>query len=252
MRASLSAYLGGKGSQSDAASVSVTFKSEALGDGTELGSPLTVGPVTAGDRGNETTLLKREASAAVPAGARSAVVTITATGAKGAYINGYADNVSLVLGEPPPPPPTPSLPPPSPSGAVPPQVTALHLASPIVAGQTAVVSAVVAGSAQRLLWDINGDGKPDVGCEGSQTTLTFRAPAGASERISVQAVGPAGTGAAFAQTIAVAPGAPARLGDRRARPGPGGRPAASYGMRSRLGPVLDHRRVRQGTRQQAR
>ena len=83
-------------------------------------------------------------------------------------------------------------------------------------GQTAVVSAVVTGSAQRLLWDINGDGKPDVGCEGSQTTLTFRAPAGASERISVQAVGPAGTGAAFAQTIAVAPGGSAVDGRVRA------------------------------------
>jgi len=223
VRASLSAYLGGKGSQPDGATVSVTFKSEALGDGTQLGSPLTVGPVTPADRGNETTLLKREASATVPAGARSAVVTITATRAEGSYNDGYADNVSLVLGETPPPPPSP--PPPPPSGPAPPQVTALHLAFPMAAGQTTVVSAVVTGSAQRLLWDVNGDGKADVGCEGSETTLSFRAPAGSSERISVQAVGPAGTGAAFAQTIAVAPGASAGSAiDGRVRALVAGRP----------------------------
>ncbi len=221
VRAGLSAYLGGVAGQPDDARVTVTFRSEALGDGTVLGSPLTVGPVTPADRGNVTTLLKREASATVPAGARSAVVTITATRAEGAYNDGYADNLSLVLGEiaqPPPPPPA----------AAPPQVTALHLAAPLVAGQTAVLSAVVAGSAQRLLWDINGDGKPDVGCEGSETTLSFRPPAGSSGRISVQAVGPAGRGAVFAQTIAVAPGAAAGSAiDRRVKALVAARPAVT-------------------------
>ena len=84
---------------------------------------------------------------------------------------------------------------------------------------------MLAGSATRLLWDINGDGKPDVGCDASETTLTFRAPVGSSGRISVQAVGPAGRGAAFAQTIALAPGAaPGSAIDGRVRALVAGRP----------------------------
>jgi hypothetical protein len=111
VRASLSAYLGGVGTQADAASVTVTFNSGVLGDGNNLGSPLTVGPVTPGDRHNETTLLKRDASATVPTGARSALVAITATYAEGLYNDGYADNVSLALSEIPPPPAPPPAPP---------------------------------------------------------------------------------------------------------------------------------------------
>ncbi len=215
VRASLSAYLGGAGSQGDAASVTVTFNSGTLGDGSNVGSPLTIGPVTPEDRHNETTLLRREASATVPTGARSALVAITATRTVAPYNDGYADNVSLTLSEPPPPssPPPSTPPPPSPSGGAPPQVTAVHIAAPIVAGQTAVVSADIAGPAQRLLWDLNGDGKPDIGCDGSQTTLSFRAPTGASggfaRQISVQAVGAGGSGPVFTQALAVSSAAPA-------------------------------------------
>ncbi len=216
VRASLSAYLGGFATDGDAASVTVTFKSEALGDGKELGSPLTVGPVTPGERENKTTLLKREASVTVPTGARSAQIEIRATRTNPEYNDGYADNISLALSEIPPPPPSPPPPPPPPTPplAAPPQVTAIQVAGPILAGHTAVVSAVVAGSAQRLLWDLNGDGKPDVGCDGSQTTLSFRAPSGASaasfaRQISVQAVGAAGAGSVFAQNLTVASTPPA-------------------------------------------
>jgi hypothetical protein len=243
VRASLGAYLGGVGSKGDAASVTVTFKSEALGDGTELGLPLTVGPVTPGERHNETTLLKRDASAIVPAGARSAQVAITATRTEGAYNDGYADNVSLALGEIPPPSPSP--PPAAASGGAPPKVTALHVAAPLIAGHTAVVSADVSGPAQRLLWDLNGDGKPDVGCDGSETTLTFRAPsaagtAGASTRqISVQAVGAAGKGPLFAQGLTVASGTPAASPiDGRVQALVAGRPAVTAcGHASDLGSI---------------
>jgi hypothetical protein len=217
VRADLSAYLGGVGSQGDAATITVTFNSDPQDDGgTDLGT-LTVGPVTAADRNDQTTLLRRDASATVPPGTRSAHVVIEAARATdgGAYDDGYADNVSLVLSDntqPPPPPP----PPPPPLQPAAPQVTAVHPAGPIVAGQTAVVSAQIDGPAQRLLWDLDGDGKPDVGCDGSQTTLTFRVPSGASARagdfnqqITVQAVGAAGTGPVFAVPLTVAAAAPA-------------------------------------------
>jgi hypothetical protein len=208
VRATLSAYLGGVANQGDAASVTVTFNSDALGDGSDLGSALTVGPVTASDRNDVTTLLRREASVTVPAGARSIRILIATTRTDGAYDDGYADNVSLLLSDitsPPPPPPPPPPPSQPPSGPAVPQVTAVHAAAPIVAGQTAVVSADLDGPAQRLLWDLNGDGKPDVGCDGSQTTLSFRAPTGVTQ-IAVQAVGAAGKGPVFAQALAVAPG----------------------------------------------
>jgi hypothetical protein len=98
-----------------------------------------------------------------------------------------------------------------------------------------VVSAEIAGPAQRLLWDLNGDGKPDVGCDGSQTTLSFRAPTGASGRagdftrqISVQAVGAAGRGPVFAQTLTVASAAPAGSAiDRRVQALVASRPAVT-------------------------
>ncbi len=238
--ANLSAYLGGLGSQSDAASVTVTFSSDPGADGGQLGAPLTVGPVTAADRNDVTALLRRAASVTVPVGARSLLISIDTTRTDGAYDDGYADNVSLVLSDntqPPPPPPTTTTepPPPPPSGSAPPHVTAVRSAAPIVAGHTAVVSAELDGPAQRLLWDLNGDGKPDVGCDGSQTTLTFRPPAGASgqsgdvtRQISGQAVGAGGRGPVFVQPLTVAPAAPATSAiDRRVQALVAGRPAVT-------------------------
>ena len=72
---------------------------------------------------------------------------------------------------PPPPPPPPGLPnppgpptpPPGQAGPAPaPRVTAVASALPIVASRPALLSAQVAGSAQRLEWDLTGDGD---GCE---------------------------------------------------------------------------------------
>ena len=202
----------------------------AAGNGNTAGPTVTIGPVTASDRGNVTTLLRREQRVTVPAGTRSLIVVIDATRAAGAYDDGYADNVSVVLNDntagPPPPPPPP--PPPGGggsgsgggggSGDAPPQVTAIHTVAPVVGGKTTVVSADVSGSASRLLWDTNGDGKPDVGCDAAQTTLAFRPPKGAAgvRTLGVTAIGDAGRGNTFTQSLTVtAPPPPASPLDKR-------------------------------------
>ncbi len=89
----LSAYLGGFATQSDNAVLTVSF----LGSLNNLLDSTSLGPVTNGDRGNLTGLLFRSTSGFVPVGARSASVLLTMTRAEGAYDDGYADNLSLVL-----------------------------------------------------------------------------------------------------------------------------------------------------------
>jgi hypothetical protein len=91
--AALSAYLGGFSSQDDNARISMIF---LAGNGATLGAP-EIGPVTAADRGDQTTLLPRSTCGAVPAGTRSIKVVITGTRVSGSYNDGYADNVSLSL-----------------------------------------------------------------------------------------------------------------------------------------------------------
>jgi hypothetical protein len=93
VRATLSAALGGYETQEDNARVSATFLGAA---GQALGT-VAIGPVTAGDRDGATKLLPRASTATVPAATRSVHVVITATRTEGAYNDGYADNVSLVL-----------------------------------------------------------------------------------------------------------------------------------------------------------
>jgi hypothetical protein len=97
--ATLAAALGGFESQGDAAKVDATF---VAADGRTLAS-VSVGPVSASDRGEETKLLPRSASVAVPAATRSVRLVITATRVEGNYNDGYADNVSLTLSAAPAP-----------------------------------------------------------------------------------------------------------------------------------------------------
>lgn len=115
----------------------------------------------------------------------------------------------------PPANPGPS-PAPAPPGqapaALPPRVTGVASAAPIVAGRPALLTAQVQGDARRLQWDVTGDGKTDVSCDGDRTTLRFRAPAAAAARaaqfggkVSVRAAGADGAGPAFSQSFAVAP-----------------------------------------------
>ena len=99
--ATLSGYLGGFSSQSDTMAVTATFLN-AHTNGTSLGS-LRIGPVTAADRGNQTQLLQRATSGAIPVGTRAIQVAMTATRLEGTSNDGYADNISLSLSTVAPP-----------------------------------------------------------------------------------------------------------------------------------------------------
>jgi hypothetical protein len=89
----LSAYLGGQNDQEDSALLTAEFLD---GVGGSLGT-LTLGPVTAGDRGGVTGLLYREDSCGVPADTRSIDVTITMTWVDDNWNDGYVDLVNLTL-----------------------------------------------------------------------------------------------------------------------------------------------------------
>jgi hypothetical protein len=90
----LSGYLGGFASQQDNTVIAATF----LDAGQTVVGEAKIGPVTADDRGAKTALLLRTASGTVPQSARSIRLTMTMTRKAGAYNDGYADDVSLILG----------------------------------------------------------------------------------------------------------------------------------------------------------
>jgi hypothetical protein len=97
LAANLSAFLGGYSAQQDTARVDARFLAAG---GAVLGS-VRIGPVTRDQRSNQTTLLKREAPAAVPKGTRSIDVVITMSSPdSNTKVHGFADNISLTLGKP--------------------------------------------------------------------------------------------------------------------------------------------------------
>ncbi len=100
----LSGFLGGFDGQDDNMTVTALFLN---GSSISLGM-LTIGPVTEPDRDGATTLLFRSISGAVPEGTRSIIVQMDATRFEGSYDDGYADNLSLVMGGGPPAVPEPS------------------------------------------------------------------------------------------------------------------------------------------------
>jgi hypothetical protein len=89
----LSGWLGGFSSQRDRTTLTVTWKSKS---GKNLGST-TIGPVTAAQRQFNTSLLHRSTTGTVPKKATKALVTLTMTRSDGAYNDGYADKLSLVI-----------------------------------------------------------------------------------------------------------------------------------------------------------
>lgn len=90
----LSAYLGGSGTDGDNVTVKAEFQ-DASSDNTFL--TIVLGPVTAAQRQNQTTLLPRSATATVPPLSRHIRLTITATRTDANRNNGYADNISATL-----------------------------------------------------------------------------------------------------------------------------------------------------------
>ena len=102
----LSAWLGGRGKRTDAASVQLTFRDAG---GSWLGTS-TLGPVTPADRGNATELLHRARTGALPAGtsAIDVALILTTTGKNYdthfssvvGYNRAYADDLSLTLSVP--------------------------------------------------------------------------------------------------------------------------------------------------------
>ncbi|MEA2126160.1 MAG: hypothetical protein QOI80_2942 [Solirubrobacteraceae bacterium] len=109
-RAALSGLLGGYGADPDALSVRAVFKdpeNQAL-------ATIELAPVTAADRANDSTLLRRSASRAIPARTRAIDVLVHGERAAGTYTDAYADNLALELsvpGVPVDPPGNPGDPP---------------------------------------------------------------------------------------------------------------------------------------------
>lgn len=96
----LSGWLGGWSSQSDNATVTATFYN---GIGQTIGSA-TIGPVTVLDRNDVTGLFYRQVAGSIPVGSLSALVQITMARNLnvGSYNDGYADELSLLVGVPEP------------------------------------------------------------------------------------------------------------------------------------------------------
>jgi Ca2+-binding RTX toxin-like protein len=91
--ADLAGQFGGFSSQNDRMTLTANFMDAT---GNIIGS-LTIGGVTNADRLNESTLLARFGALAVPVGARSVDLVLTAIFSAGSYNDGYADNLSLAL-----------------------------------------------------------------------------------------------------------------------------------------------------------
>lgn len=89
-----------------------------------------------------------------------------------------------------------------------PAVTHVAVIGTLVAGRQSMLSAQTTGAVSRLNWDVNGDGKPDVSCDGRQSQLGFTALAAGQRTVTVTAVAPDGVSASMRVSLAVA-GAPA-------------------------------------------
>lgn len=94
-RYNLSGFFGGFSSQSDTATLTITFRNST---NISIGS-VEIGTVTPGDRGNVTGLLLRGTTGILPAGTRTVEVVLSMP-PTGGYNDGYADNLSFFLTAP--------------------------------------------------------------------------------------------------------------------------------------------------------
>ncbi|MCV2370814.1 PEP-CTERM sorting domain-containing protein [Roseateles oligotrophus] len=97
----LNGYLGGWTSQGDNAQLMVTFIDAASADI----SMVTLGPVTPGDRGNQTGLFYRQVTGFVPVGTSAIKFDLSMERQGGGDNDGYADNLAFVMSAAPVPEP---------------------------------------------------------------------------------------------------------------------------------------------------
>jgi hypothetical protein len=89
-----SGWLGGYESQTDSSMARVVFRDAS---GAPLPGGASLGPVSDKHRHNQTGMLYREMTGTVPAGAKTAEVSIVITRQDGVYNDGSVDNLSLML-----------------------------------------------------------------------------------------------------------------------------------------------------------
>jgi hypothetical protein len=198
IRANLSAYLGGYLTQEDSAMVTVYFTYP--GADTPLGS-IVIGPVTAADRNDQTTLVYRQAQAQIPGGTTELQVFLQFTRYTGADDDGSADNVSVSLTDTSIQSPT-------------------NTAPPVISGQATVGQTV---SCSTGTWNNNPtafayqwqlDGQPLTGETGS-THVIGSGEAGHQLTCNVTASNAGGSGNATSAAVVPAagpPGLPASTG----------------------------------------
>jgi hypothetical protein len=123
--ARLTGLVGGYGADGDEVTVHAAFRDP---EGRLLAPSLVIGPVTPQERGNASSLLRREAAGAIPPRTRAIDVVISGRRVAGSYTDAYADNLGLELSVPG----VPVDPPDDPDGPVVPNlrpfagVTVLH------------------------------------------------------------------------------------------------------------------------------
>jgi len=93
LRFNLSGWLGGFESSNDGATLLATFKDR---NGTQI-SQSSIGPVTANDRSNVTSLLFRSTTGQIPPGTRSVEVALKMERTDGQLDDAYADNISFSI-----------------------------------------------------------------------------------------------------------------------------------------------------------
>jgi hypothetical protein len=90
----LSAWIGGIDSEDDSVVIYLTF----IDSNNQIqGNTSSIGPVSATDRANDTSLIFQQTDGVVPVGARFLTVLVTITRFEGLQNNGNVDNIAVIL-----------------------------------------------------------------------------------------------------------------------------------------------------------
>jgi hypothetical protein len=91
----MEAWVGGYYTNNDTAYVAVDMFTGTDGTGSNIGTPLVLGPVSQGARGSVSKLLFLSGERSIAAGARSLRVRVYYDRQDGSFNDGYVDNMSL-------------------------------------------------------------------------------------------------------------------------------------------------------------